>query len=64
MALTRLGDRRISVEMPFRILVVDDYEPFRRYVCQTVEGNEEFQVIRQASDGLEAIKKATNCNRI
>jgi DNA-binding NarL/FixJ family response regulator len=44
--------------MLFTILVVDDYEPFRRYVCELLKRDEEFQVIGQASDGLEAIVKA------
>jgi DNA-binding NarL/FixJ family response regulator len=43
--------------MPLRILVVDDYEPIRRYLCSTVE-QAECQVIGEASDGLEAVQKA------
>jgi DNA-binding NarL/FixJ family response regulator len=41
-----------------RILVVDDYEPFRRYFCATLEQRHEFQVIGEASDGLEAVQRA------
>lgn len=41
-----------------RILVVDDHEPFRRHFCSTLEQRAGFQVIGQASDGLEAIEKA------
>ena len=40
------------------VLVVDDYEPVRRFVCSMLEQRAEFQVIGQASDGLEAIHKA------
>jgi len=40
------------------VLVVDDYEPFRRLVCAITERIPEFQVIGQAADGLEAIEKA------
>ena len=43
---------------PITVLVVDDYEPFRRFVCSMLEERAEFQVIGQASDGLEAIQKA------
>jgi len=43
---------------PITGLVVDDYEPFRRFVCSMLEERAEFQVIGQASDGLEAIQKA------
>jgi DNA-binding NarL/FixJ family response regulator len=41
-----------------RILVVDDYEPFRRVVCETLEARPELQVIGEASDGLQAVQKA------
>lgn len=41
-----------------RILVVEDNEPFRRYLCSTLEQRAGFQVSGQASDGLEAIQKA------
>ena len=41
-----------------RILVVDDFEPFRRFVCATLEARPELQVIGEASDGLEAVQKA------
>ena len=41
-----------------RILVVDDYEPFRRFVCSTLEKRPEWQIVGEASDGLEAVQKA------
>jgi DNA-binding NarL/FixJ family response regulator len=41
-----------------RILVVDDYEPFRRFVCSTVGQRPDLQVVGEASDGLEAVHKA------
>jgi DNA-binding NarL/FixJ family response regulator len=44
-------------EPAVRILVVEDHEPFRRYFCSTLEQRADFQVIGQASDGLEAIQK-------
>ncbi len=40
------------------VLVVDDYEPFRRVVCAALEWRPEFQVIGEAEDGLEAVQKA------
>ena len=43
---------------PVRVLVVDDYEPFRRFVCSTLGRRPDLQVIGEASDGLEAIQKA------
>ena len=45
---------------PVRVLVVDDYEPFRRFVCATLAQNPDLQVIGEASDGLEAVHKAQN----
>jgi DNA-binding NarL/FixJ family response regulator len=41
-----------------RVLVVDDFEPFRRFVCSTLQNNLELPTIREASDGLEAIELA------
>ena len=41
----------------FTILVVDDFEPFRRFVCNILQQRPQFQVV-EASDGLEAIQKA------
>jgi DNA-binding NarL/FixJ family response regulator len=38
--------------------VVDDYEPWRRFVLTTLQKQPELQVIGEASDGLEAIQKA------
>jgi DNA-binding NarL/FixJ family response regulator len=42
----------------FTILIVDDFEPFRRLVCSILRGRAEFRVIDQASDGLQAVEKA------
>ena len=41
-----------------RVLVVEDYEPFRRFVCSMLETRPELQVIGEVSDGLEAVYKA------
>ena len=41
-----------------RVLVVDDYEPFRRVVCSRLESRPDLEVIGEASDGFEAIEKA------
>jgi DNA-binding NarL/FixJ family response regulator len=40
-----------------RILVVDDFEPFRRFVCSTLARKPELLVIGEALDGLEAVQK-------
>ena len=41
-----------------RVLVVDDYEPFRRFVCKTLDKRPDTQVVGEVSDGLDAIRKA------
>jgi two-component system, NarL family, nitrate/nitrite response regulator NarL len=41
-----------------QVLVVDDFEPFRQFVCSTLQETSEFRVAATASDGLEAIQKA------
>ena len=43
---------------PVKVLVVDDYEPFRRFVCSMLGERPELQIIGNASDGLEAVQKA------
>jgi DNA-binding NarL/FixJ family response regulator len=40
------------------VLIVDDYEPLRRVVRAIVQGRNDLQVIGEASDGLEAVRKA------
>jgi DNA-binding NarL/FixJ family response regulator len=41
-----------------RVLVVDDYEPFRRLICSTLGRKPETQIVGETSDGLEAVHKA------
>jgi DNA-binding NarL/FixJ family response regulator len=41
-----------------RVLVVEDFEPFRRFVCSKMGERSELQVVGEASDGLEAVCKA------
>jgi two-component system nitrate/nitrite response regulator NarL len=56
MALTGIGDS------PVRILLVDDYEPWRQQVRSMLETRPEWQVIGEALDGLEAVQKAEELN--
>ena len=39
------------------ILVVDDYEDWRRFVSQVLHKESELQVVAEASDGLDAVQK-------
>ena len=41
-----------------RVLVVDDHEPFRRFACSTLGKRPNLEIIGEASDGLEAVRKA------
>ena len=41
-----------------RVLLVDDYEPFRRFVCSTLRKRPALQIVGETSDGLEAVQKA------
>jgi DNA-binding NarL/FixJ family response regulator len=41
-----------------RVLVVEDFVPFRRLICSKLEEKRDLQVICQVSDGLEAVQKA------
>jgi DNA-binding NarL/FixJ family response regulator len=43
---------------PTRILVVDDYEPWRRFASSKLQKQPGYQVAGEVSDGLEAIRKA------
>jgi len=45
-------------ESTVKVLVVDDYEPFRRFACSTLAKRPNLRVIGEASDGLEAVRKA------
>ena len=41
-----------------RILVVDDFQPWREAACEMIEAQAELQVIAQAQDGEEAVQLA------
>jgi DNA-binding NarL/FixJ family response regulator len=40
-----------------RVLVVDDFEPFRRIVSSMVRERTELQLVGEAADGLEAVEQ-------
>jgi DNA-binding NarL/FixJ family response regulator len=41
-----------------RILVVDDFEPFRRFLRETLGSRPNFEIVGEAVDGLDAVQKA------
>jgi len=44
--------------MPLRILVVDDFEPWRRFVFSTLQNQADLKIVLEVSDGLQAVKQA------
>jgi DNA-binding NarL/FixJ family response regulator len=51
-------EEAISNQPFVHILVVDDFDEWRSFVCEKLQENRSFQVIGVASDGLEAVLKA------
>jgi len=41
-----------------RVLVVDDYSPWRNFASGTLQKQSDFKIVDEAADGLEAVKKA------
>ena len=41
-----------------RVMVVEDFQPFRRFICSELERRPGLQIVYEASDGLEAVRKA------
>jgi DNA-binding NarL/FixJ family response regulator len=41
-----------------RILVIDDYEPWRRFIASTLQKRPELRVVGEGADGMEAVEKA------
>lgn len=43
---------------PFRVIVADDFEPWRDFVCSTLREHSQSWLVSEASDGLDAVHKA------
>ncbi len=43
---------------PVRVLIVDDYEPFRKFLLLSLQTRKDVQIVSEASDGMEAVAKA------
>jgi len=41
-----------------RVLVVEDFEPFRQFIVSTLGKSRDLQVVGEVSDGLEGVRKA------
>jgi DNA-binding NarL/FixJ family response regulator len=48
----------MSTSQLFRVLVADDFEPWRRFVSTIAQLTPGWRVVGEASDGLEAVQKA------
>jgi DNA-binding NarL/FixJ family response regulator len=56
---TSSSERERSVRLPpISVLVIEDFAPFRRFICSKLQENRELVVICEVSDGLEAVQKA------
>ena len=42
-----------------RILVVDDFEPWRRFVQSVFRGIPDFEIVGESADGLEAVRMSS-----
>ena len=51
-------EKAISNPSIIRILIVDDFAPWRRFVSAIAQTEPEWHVIGEASDGMEAVRKA------
>ena len=43
---------------PVRILVVDDFAPWRQQVCSILQTDQDRHIVAEAGDGLEAVQRA------
>jgi DNA-binding NarL/FixJ family response regulator len=41
-----------------RVLIVEDFEPFQKFIRSTLGKRDDLQIIGEVSDGLEAVQKA------
>jgi DNA-binding NarL/FixJ family response regulator len=55
---TPVADEISTPMASIRVLVVEDFEPFRRFLCSTLGNESDLQVVGEASDGLEAVHQA------
>ena len=46
--------------MSYRVLVVDDFDPWRRHVASTLGESDRWRIVGEAADGPDAIQKAAD----
>lgn len=52
-----LGPKRLTLPA-IKILIVDDHELIRRYIAEILATQRDFNVVGQAGDGMEAVRRA------
>jgi len=52
------GRSRLSRAAPIRVLVVEDFAPYRRFILSALASMPDLQIISEVSDGLEAVQTA------
>jgi DNA-binding NarL/FixJ family response regulator len=57
-ATTIAAERQDSGMSPIRVLVVEDFVPFRRFICSMICRRPDLQIVGEVADGLEAVQKA------
>jgi len=48
----------LQPKAPIRILVADDFEPYRRFICSVIRQRTNLTVIAEVQDGLDAVRQA------
>jgi DNA-binding NarL/FixJ family response regulator len=52
-------ERRKQADRPmYRVLIVDDSEPWRRWLCSAIEANDRWLLVAEAADGASAVEQA------
>lgn len=54
---TRAGLRGGIQVLAFRVLIVDDYSPWRSYVANALETRKDVEIVGEAQNGLAALEK-------
>jgi DNA-binding NarL/FixJ family response regulator len=48
----------VQLTAPIRILVVDDFEPYRCSICSIIRQRPDLTILAEVQDGLEAVRQA------
>jgi DNA-binding NarL/FixJ family response regulator len=54
----RESNHSVVSESSIRVMVVEDFQPFRQFVCSKLEQRPELRLACEVCDGLEAVHKA------